>query len=71
MYKPSTYLILSIFLAIYFYMRPFLTKLVTKAKPYTNSFEIHAQLNKIKHPMDGVLVCVLVQCGQVIMSLEC
>jgi hypothetical protein len=58
MYKPSTYLILSIFLAIYFYMRPFHIKLVTKVKPYTNSFEIYAQLNKNKHHVDGVLVCV-------------
>jgi hypothetical protein len=34
----------------------FPTELVTKVKPNINSVEVHPQLSKYGHPVDGVLV---------------
>jgi hypothetical protein len=34
----------------------FLTELITKVKPYTNSVEVHPQLSNNRHPVDGALV---------------
>jgi hypothetical protein len=33
-----------------------LVELVTKVKPYTNSFEVHPRLSNSRHPVDGALV---------------
>jgi hypothetical protein len=57
MYKPSTYLLITYFptyLAIS--ENYFLTELITKAKPNSNSVEVHPQLSNNRHPMDGALV---------------
>ncbi len=39
-------------------MKPFLAKLVTKVKPYTNLVKVHPQLSNNRHPVDGALVGV-------------
>jgi hypothetical protein len=46
-----------IFLPIYQYMGPnFPTELVTNVKPSINSVDVHPQVSKNKHPVDGALV---------------
>jgi hypothetical protein len=57
MYKPSIYLEVAYFLTyLPIYETYFLTELVTKMKPNTNSVEVHPQLSNNRHPVDGALM---------------
>jgi hypothetical protein len=52
MYKPSNYLVVTIFPTYIWELFP----TVTKVKPDINSVEVHPQLKNKKHPMDGAPV---------------
>ncbi len=57
MYKPSIYLVVTYF-PTYLPIdeTSFPTELVTKVKPNINSVEVHPQLSKKRHLVDGALV---------------
>ncbi len=57
MCNPSIYLEVAYFLTyLPIYKTYFLTELVTKMKPNTNSVEVHPQLSNNRHPVDGALM---------------
>jgi hypothetical protein len=57
MYKPSTYLVITIFSRSSYICDLFHTELVTKVKPNINSVEVHPQPSNNRHPVYGALTC--------------
>jgi len=71
MYKPSTYLVVTLFSYLSSYLPIYIwdlfpTETITKVKRNINSVEVHPQLSNNGHPVDGWCAgwCVLVHCGQ-------